>query len=129
MKIEKIKTSFSDERGDITDIMVKENVEYVTLITSAKGVVRGNHYHKETVQWAYLLKGKMKILTQFPGQPVEAGVMTEGDLVLTGKNERHAMEALEDSTFLVFTRGPRGAEDYEKDTFRLAEPLTDTSAS
>ena len=36
----------------------------------------------------------------------------------------HTMVALEDSAFLVFTRGIRGAEDYEKDTYRLAERLT-----
>ena len=39
--------------------------------------------------------------------------------------EHHAVHALEDSVFMVFTRGPRGGDDYESDTFRLETPLQD----
>jgi len=112
-----------DERGEITDIITKENIEYVTLITSAKGTTRGNHYHKKTVQMVYILKGRMKLLTQMPENPVVATILATGDLAVTEPMERHAMLALEDSEFMVFTRGIRGGEDYEKDTFRLTEPL------
>jgi hypothetical protein len=69
------------------------------------------------------LRGRMKLLTQLPKGPVVATILERGDLALTAPLERHAMIALEDSEFLVFTRGPRGGEDYEKDTYRLAEPL------
>ena len=119
----RIQNTFKDERGEITDILVKEKIEYVTLITSAKGTTRGNHYHKKTVQMVYILKGRMKLLTQMPGDPVVATILAKGDLAVTVAMERHAMVALEDSEFLVFTRGIRGGEDYEKDTFRLTEPL------
>ena len=51
MELRKIEPSFRDDRGDITDILVKEAIEYVTLITSNAGTVRGNHYHKQTYQW------------------------------------------------------------------------------
>jgi hypothetical protein len=37
--------------------------------------------------------------------------------------DAHAIEALEDTTMVVMTRGPRGGREYESDTFRLAEPL------
>jgi len=123
MKVVRIQCTQRDARGEITDIMVNEKIDYVTLITSAKGSVRGNHYHKETVQWVYILDGRMKFLTQMPGGPVVATVLEKGDLAVTEPMERHAMIGLEDYSFLVFTRGIRGGEDYEKDTFRLAEPL------
>ena len=42
---------------------------------------------------------------------------------MTDKNEAHAVKALTDSTFLVFTQGPRGGTEYENDTFRLNVPL------
>ena len=116
-------TTRSDDRGEITDILVKENVEYVTLITSKAGTVRGNHYHKETVQSVYILDGRIKMLTRIPGEPVVATVLEKGDLATTGRMEQHSMEALEDSSFMVFTTGVRGGEDYEKDTYRLDEPL------
>ena len=40
----------------ITDIIVKERIDYVTIITNKKGAVRGNHYHKETIQFLYVLE-------------------------------------------------------------------------
>ena len=123
MKVDRIKYAKKDDRGEITDIMVKENIEYVTLITSAKGSTRGNHYHKETDQWVYILEGKMKMLTQMPGGPVVTTILEIGDLAKTGPMERHAMIALENAAFMVFTRGPRGGDNYEKDTYRLSEPL------
>lgn len=123
MKIGRIECTHRDGRGEITDILLKEQIEYVTLITSGRGAVRGNHYHKETVQWVYILEGKMKLLTQFPGGAVQGAILEKGCLAMTEPMESHAMIALEDSAFLVFTRGPRGGEDYEKDTYRLAEPL------
>lgn len=123
MRIDRINSIHKDERGEITDIIVKEKVEYVTLITSVSGVTRGNHYHKETIQWVYILEGRMKLLTQMPGTPVVATTLEKGDLVMNEPMEKHAMISLENSTFIVFTRGVRGGEDYEKDTYRLSEPL------
>jgi len=123
MKISKIVPNHSDERGIITDILYNVPVEHVTIITSAKGVVRGNHYHRDTIQWVYLMSGKIESLTQFKGEEVVSAVLEPGDLIMTDRMERHALKALDDSVFLVFTRGPRGGEDYESDTYRLDEPL------
>jgi hypothetical protein len=55
-------------------------------------------------------------------QPSEV-VLETGDLIVNVPLERHAFEALEDSTMLVLTRGPRGGDNYESDTFRLDVPL------
>lgn len=123
MKLNHPQYNHKDKRGEITDILIKENIDYVTVITSAKGSVRGNHYHKETVQFVYILEGKMKLLTRLPNQPTSATILEKGDLAFTDVLEQHAMIALEDSAFMVFTRGTRGGVDYEKDTYRLSEPL------
>ena len=119
----RISCDFQDSRGEITDILTKEEIQFVTLITSIKGAERGNHFHKETTQWVYVLEGKLRLLTQMPDGPVDETTLEKGDLAMTAPWERHSMLALEDSTFLVFTRGTRGGEDYERDTYRLAEPL------
>ncbi len=123
MKIAKLEPNFQDDRGIILDILTNEPVEHVTVITSAKNVVRGNHYHKETVQWVYVHSGRMKSLTQFEGEPVISTILEPGDLIKTEKNERHALHTLADTVFFVFTKGPRGGDNYEKDTFRLDQPL------
>ena len=115
--------AFEDARGRIVDVVSREPLDAVTLITFTKGAVRANHYHKQTTQWNYVLSGSIRIVTQMPGAaPVEA-VLKTGDLAVTVPEERHALQGLEDATLLVLTRGPRGGEDYESDTFRLETPL------
>jgi len=58
-----------------------------------------------------------------PDSEVERIVLNKGDLVCTEPMEKHALKALEKSTLMVFTRGPRGGKEYESDTFRLDQPL------
>lgn len=123
MKLMHTKCIFKDKRGEIRDILIKERIDYVTIITNKKGCIRGNHYHKKTFQWVYIIEGRMKFLTQMPGEPVVATVLKKGDLMMTEPMERHAMVALTDYIFIVFTRGVRGGKDYEKDTCRLKKPL------
>jgi quercetin dioxygenase-like cupin family protein len=75
------------------------------------------------VQSVYILEGRIEMRTRIPGESVVTTILEKGDLATTGKMEQHAMTALEDSAFMVFTTGVRGGEDYEKDTYRLEEPL------
>lgn len=113
-----------DERGEITDLLEKERIHSVTLITACKGSVRGNHYHKETWQYAYILSGRMRVLVKaLPSGEVQESAVRQGDLILHPPMEAHVMVADEDSSFMVFTRGPRGGQEYETDTYRLQEPL------
>ncbi len=123
--MEKIKliTSHKDNRGEIIDLLENENINAVTLITFTKGAVRGNHYHKETTQWNYVISGKIKLVSQIPGQDVVETLMLPGEFTVTGPNDRHALAAVEDSIVMVFTKGPRGGKEYESDTFRLEVPL------
>jgi len=128
MEIKRLKPNHQDERGIINDILYDEPIDHVTVITSAKGVQRGDHYHKETIQWVYLYSGELKSLTQKDSEKVVSVVLKPGDLVKAEKLEHHALLALEDSVFFVFTRGPRGGNDYESDTFRLRNPLEEEVA-
>lgn len=118
-----------DERGEIVDLVVKESITAVTMITFATGAVRANHFHKETVQWNYVVFGRIKIVTQKPGEEPREEVLLPGELGVTRENEAHALQALEPSQLLVFTRGPRSGDDYELDTFRLPQPLIPPNGS
>ncbi len=116
--------AFQDHRGEIIDVVEQVDFNYATVISSKKGVERGNHYHKKTIQYAYLLTGKIRVLTQMPGAKVESGILNPGDMIRNEPNESHALIALEDSTFLVLTAGERGGKNYENDTYRLETPLS-----
>jgi dTDP-4-dehydrorhamnose 3,5-epimerase-like enzyme len=123
MKKIKLSINHKDKRGLITDLLEKKMINAVTLITQKKGTVRGNHYHKKTIQWNYLLSGKIEVVGKKNGKNKKKIILKQGDLVVTDKKEAHAIKALIDSRFLVFTQGPRGGKDYENDTYRLKIPL------
>lgn len=123
MILERRIPAFADNRGEITDIVENVPFDSLTLITCSKGAVRANHFHKETVQYTYILSGRCRYLSQQPGGPVEQAVIAQGDLVVSPQLESHAFEALEDSVLLAFCKGPRAGTQYETDTFRLDEPL------
>ena len=123
MNVVRKKPVFKDARGVITDILQHTNVDSITILSSKKGAVRGNHYHKKTTQYAYVLEGKFRLFTQEEGKKVERKILKKGDLVITPPLERHAFVALEDSLLLACCNGPRAGEDYEDDTFHLKKPI------
>jgi quercetin dioxygenase-like cupin family protein len=123
MKIVRPRPASSDRRGTITDILDGTPVECVTLLTSRTGAVRGNHYHKKTRQYAYVLKGRFQVFAQREGREVRSSVVGTGELVITPPMERHAFVALEDSVLIACAHGPRSGRSYEADTYRLDTPL------
>jgi quercetin dioxygenase-like cupin family protein len=106
-----------DDRGTITDL-ITEPVDAVTCVRTKQGAVRGNHLHKQTRQWAYVVSGRLFVSTGDEVTIAGAGQMVENE-----PGEPHAWRALEDTTCIVFVQGPRAGGDYESDTYRLAEPL------
>ncbi len=122
MKVTRPRPVFTDSRGGITDLVEDERSGAATIITTRAGAVRGNHWHAETIQWMYIVSGRMRYTSQRPGGEREVHEVVPGDLVTNDPDERHAMRALEDTVFLVLTRGPRSGASYEQDTHRLEPP-------
>ena len=123
MKKINLKIAFKDRRGKIIDLIEGEKINAITLITIRKGAIRGNHYHKKTWQWNYVISGKMRLVTKIPNKKIKTILLNPGDLALTLPGELHALIGIEDCKFLVFTKGPRGGKEYKSDTFRLEKPL------
>ena len=63
MNIKNFKINYKDDRGIIKDL-IKKNINAITYITINKNKIRGNHYHKKTTQWNYILSGKLKVYTK-----------------------------------------------------------------
>ena len=124
MKITHLPVNFRDDRGTILDIFVGESHEHCTIITTKKGGVRGNHYHKLSRQQDFLVSGSMEIYSkEMPDGRVSRTVFEANDLVAWEPNEAHEFVAIEDSIFLTFVNGLRGGKDFEQDTIRLDTPL------
>jgi len=117
-----IAPAFSDERGAIYDVFDGENIRHIGYITSAKGTLRGNHYHKIQTQYTYILHGKAQWFTKDLNNPVaetECRVLKAGDLAVDLPGVAHALLALEDTEFIFFTDAVRTDGGYEEDTVRI----------
>ena len=124
MKREKRKIDFKDKRGSIMDIIVGRPFAHCGIIYCNKGAVRGNHYHKYSVQSDFILFGKMQVFGRKKGRKkVENFLVSQNDVTHWEKGEAHEFVALEKCAFISFVKGPRGGNNYEKDTYRLKIPL------
>ena len=123
----KISPATSDERGTISDILYKTDIQHAAIIESkCGGLIRGNHYHKATTQHIFVTKGSLRYWYQpvDKSEPVKSVLVKEYELVSTPPEEIHALEIIEPNQFVVFSHGIRGGDDYESDTFRVPPILT-----
>lgn len=122
MNIKKTKINFEDSRGIIRDMLTHTNIDAMTYITFTKDAVRGNHYHNKTMQYDYIISGKLICRTKDGADGiVEESIVEEGDLITHQCPVWHAYKALEDSVMISSTLGPRQGDEYEEDTFRLSD--------
>lgn len=120
MNITKTKINFEDDRGIIRDMMTHTLVDATTYITFAKNAVRANHYHKKTMQYDYIISGKLVCRTrENESAKIDEAIVEAGDFITHPYPFWHAYKALEDSVMISSTNGPRQGDQYEDDTFRL----------
>lgn len=112
-----IDSAFHDQRGDIYNIF-EGRIEHIALITSKKGSVRANHYHKEDYQYIYLVSGAFESHSVDVRNPEKRQVLhvKPGDIVDTPPYIAHAQKFTEDSVFLALTTRQREQGKYENDT-------------
>lgn len=115
IKVIKIKESFIDKRGKITNILEKP-VTSIVIITSKKGAIRANHYHKRDSHWSYIIKGKMEYYEEKKNGKIEKVIVKAGEMVYSAPEVPHAMKFLESSIFLAMTTQKRLKGKYDKDT-------------
>ena len=111
-----------DPRGAITNLF-EGRIEHIALITSKKGSVRANHYHKEDHQYIFLISGAYESHCCDVRDPEKRQVLRvrSGDLVYTPPLTAHAQRFTEDSIFLALSTRQREQGKYEQDT--LAFPV------
>ena len=111
---------FVDERGAI-QLLVNTPIKNITLITSKKGALRANHYHKTDWHYMYMLEGAADYYYRPAGSDDEPKIFlwSKGQMVFTPPMEEHTTVFKEDSTFLAISRNPRDQESYEADVKRV----------
>ena len=109
-----------DSRGVIQDLLGQ--VDAVTEIRSLAGAVRGNHVHRLTTQYTYVVSGSL-LTAYLEDDGVHQETYGPGSLITEHAGVPHAWRSITDTTVLVFTRGPRSGNAYESDTQRLEVPI------
>jgi oxalate decarboxylase/phosphoglucose isomerase-like protein (cupin superfamily) len=110
----------TDARGSIQSL-VNLPMKNASLISSTKGALRSNHYHKTDWHFMYVMSGSFDYYYR-PTGSTEAPAVTKveaGGLIFTPPMEDHATIFLEDCTMLVMSRNPRDQESYESDVVRV----------
>jgi dTDP-4-dehydrorhamnose 3,5-epimerase len=116
----KPKINFIDKRGYINDLLYKQTIHHITLISSKKNVVRGNHFHKKTIQYVYILNGELIYFWKnLKKNIIFKKKLKSGFLIKTPSHLVHAFKFLKSSKILVFSNGLRGGKDYIKDTYPM----------
>ena len=109
-----------DPRGTILNL-VDVPLRSAAVITSVKGAIRGNHYHKTDAHYCWLQQGRM-IYYQRPvgdsARPTRV-VIRAGQLFYTPPMAEHAMHFTEASVMFVLARNSRTMANYEADTIRI----------
>ena len=115
----KLKPVFRDHRGDIFDI-VEDNVGHVGMVTFKKGVTRGNHYHKHSTQYSYVLDGKIKlIVSDLQKKRKKEYILDPGTLTCIPPKTIHTYKAITTARMLDVTSVSRSKDGYERDTHRV----------
>ena len=118
--INKVQPVFEDNRGKIFDLLDDEVIMHVGIITSEPGAIRGNHYHKITKQFNYIIKGKAKLNIKYVDngteESFEVGV---GDFISIPPRVVHTFTAIDYFVMLDLNTLSRSDDGYEKDTIRV----------
>ncbi|MBI3999800.1 MAG: WxcM-like domain-containing protein [Candidatus Omnitrophica bacterium] len=116
-----IDSAVVDKRGSIVNVL-EGRIEHVALITSKKGSIRGNHYHKEDHQYIYLVSGIFESHSVDVRDPSKRQVLyvKPGDLLDTPPFVAHAQKFTKDSVFLALSTRQRESGKYESDTIAFS---------
>lgn len=119
--IKKIDPVHTDERGTIVDLL-NEKLNHVGLIVTEKDAIRGNHYHKLSIQYTYVLSGKFEVLIAKSDSPtnVKKIILGPGEIIIIPPGIIHQFKALEKATIIDMISESRAGTGFEDDVYRIA---------
>lgn len=116
----KLEKPFVDARGMIQPL-VDVDMKSALMISSRKGTVRANHYHRTDWHYCYVIHGAIDYFERPVGSRRKPKKMriAEGELFFTPPMVEHAMVFAEDTLFLTLSRNERSQKAYEEDLVRV----------
>lgn len=118
--------SFTDERGDITNILDGVEIRHIAIITSVAGSHRGSHYHPSQDQYIYVVSGEL-LSYSMPvigdARHCHLVIARAGDLLHCPPMVAHVYRFPVDTVFLNIDSGIRNPSTYPEDTIPFTLPL------
>ena len=111
---------FVDGRGVIQPL-VEAVMASAVLISSNKGALRANHYHKTDWHYCYVVEGSIEYFHRPHGSDAEPdrALVRKGEMFFTPPMVDHTMRFPEETVFLTLSRNPRDHNSYEADVVRI----------
>ena len=110
-----------DERGEIRNLL---DVPFtsVAVITSVKGAVRGNHYHKTDYHYCWLQRGGLIYAHRPVGAtaPPQCWVIKPGQIFFTPPQYEHVMVFTDESVMFAFAHVMLWAKVWQLSTCRVS---------
>lgn len=126
-KHEIIKISpYEDIRGELKKVFIKsmlsteKTIEEIYVLYTKKGAVRGNHYHKQNVEFFTVIKGTAVIaLKNVEEGEVEILKVSAGDdiLIKVPENVAHGFRNDEDEDLVMLAAASKLYDTEDKDTY------------
>jgi len=93
--------NYSDERGQLYGIIQKGIWKEINHITSSAGSIRGNHYHKKTLELFYIISGTIEVFIKNlrNGKETSFNVIS-GDIFIVEPYELHTFNIKTDSSWI-----------------------------
>ena len=111
---------FKDKRGEILGSFQNWKFEEMNYVESKKGVVRGNHYHKKTVEAFFIIKGKIKVeLFDIKSKKTSSFIVGKKDFFTIKPNIVHTFYIKEDSSWINMLS--KAMSSSKKDIYKLNE--------
>lgn len=119
---------YNDKRGSLKKVLKKsgldlsETVEEVYVLYTEKGCVRGNHYHKQNIEYFCVIKGTATIaLKPADSKNMELLKISCNDnlVIKVPAYVAHAFRNDEDEQLIILAIGLRQYDEGDKDTYSI----------
>jgi dTDP-4-dehydrorhamnose 3,5-epimerase len=119
---------YKDIRGELKKVFVKsmlsteKSIEEIYVLHTKKGSVRGNHYHKQNVEFFTVIKGTATIALKYigDGEAVILKVSAGDDIVIkVPENVAHGFRNDEDEDLVILAAASKLYDPEDTDTYNF----------
>lgn len=113
MEIKRPEYIFKDDRGELAQIATGGPWRQLNILKRRAGSLGGGHYHKNTQEFFYVLKGKIEvsIFDTTSGNHLKATTFSKGDCFTIMPYEQHYMNFLTETVLVVLYTNPFNQEE------------------